>query len=94
MIAVIAKLNVKPGREEEFETAMLNLAAQVNENEPGNHLYKLCEKVDGKYVVMELYEDQAAVAAHAESAHFKAAGAEFGGLMAGAPEITRMKVIG
>ena len=48
----------------------------------------------GKYVVMELYEDQAAVAAHAESAHFKAAGAEFGGLMAGAPEITRMEVIG
>ena len=94
MIAVIAKLNVKPGCEEEFETAMLNLATQVNENEPGNHLYKLCEKVDGKYVVMELYEDQAAVAAHAESAHFKVAGAEFGGLMAGAPEITRMEVIG
>ncbi|MBT4164102.1 MAG: antibiotic biosynthesis monooxygenase, partial [Porticoccaceae bacterium] len=36
----------------------------------------------------------AAIAAHTESAHSKAAGAEFGGLMAGAPEITRMEVIG
>jgi quinol monooxygenase YgiN len=94
MIAIIAKLSIKPGREEEFEAAMLNFASQVNENEPGNHLYKLCEKVDGKYVVMELYENQAAIAAHTESAHSKAAGAEFGGLMAGAPEISRMEVIG
>ena len=60
MIAVIAKLNVKPGCEQEFETAMLNLVSQVNENEPGNHLYKLCKQSDGNYVVMELYEDQAA----------------------------------
>ena len=94
MIAVIAKLNVKPGCEEEIETAMLNLAAQVNETVTWNYLYKLCEKVDGKYVVMELYEDQAAVAAHADSAHFEASETEFGGLMAGAPEITRMEVIG
>ena len=94
MIAVIAKLNVKPGCEQEFETAMLNLVSQVNENEPGNHLYKLCKQTDGNYVVMELYEDQAAITAHGESAHFKAAGAKFGGLMAGAPEITRMEVVG
>ena len=94
MIAVIAKLNVKPGCEEEFEAAMLNLVSDVNENELGNHLYKLCKKADGNYAVMELYEDQAAITAHGESAHFKAASAKFGGLMAGTPEISRMDVVG
>jgi hypothetical protein len=42
MIAVIVKLNVKDGCETEFETAMLTLVSQVNENEPGNGPYKLC----------------------------------------------------
>jgi quinol monooxygenase YgiN len=43
---------------------------------------------------MELYADAEAVAAHGASEHFKAAGAGFKGLMGGAPEITRMEVVG
>ena len=43
MLAVIAKLNVIAGKEEEFEAVMLDLAAKVNANEPGCHLYKLCK---------------------------------------------------
>ena len=35
---------------------MLNLAAQVRENEAGNQLYTLCKDGDGNYVVLELYE--------------------------------------
>ena len=59
MLAVIAKLNVKEGCEDQFESVMLDLAAKVNENEPGNHLYKLCKDSEGNYVVMEIYEDEA-----------------------------------
>ena len=94
MIAVIARLNVAEGKESEFETHMLGLAEQVRANEPGNHLYTLCKDDDGNYVVLELYEDQAALDAHGQSEHFKAAGAGFRGLMAGAPDITRMAVVG
>jgi quinol monooxygenase YgiN len=82
------------GKEAEFEKVMLGLAEQVNANEPGCHLYKLCKDADGNYVVMELYADADAVAAHGASDHFKAAGAGFKGLMGGAPEITRMEVVG
>ena len=57
MLAVIAKLNVKEGCEDQFESVMLDLAAKVNENEPGNHLYKLCKDSEGNYIVMEIYED-------------------------------------
>ncbi len=94
MIAVIAKLNVAAGKEAEFETAMLNLASQVRENESGNQLYTLCKDDDGNYVVLELYETAEDLAAHGQTEHFKASGASFKGLMAGAPEIQRLQVIG
>jgi len=94
MIAVLAKLNVLAGKEAEFETAMLALAAQVNEKEAGCHLYQLCKDADGGYTVMELYEDEAALAAHGQSDHFKASGASFKGLMGGAPDIQRMQTCG
>lgn len=93
-IAVIARLNVAEGKEAEFESAMLELAAAVRANEPGNHLYTLCKDEQGKYVVMELYDDAEALKAHGQSDHFKAAGKKFAGLMAGAPDIQRMQVVG
>ncbi len=93
-IAVIARLNVAAGKEKEFEEAMLGLAAEVRKNEPGNQLYTLCKDADGNYVVMELYDDEAAIKAHGESAHFKAAGAKFAGVMAGRPDIQRLEVVG
>jgi len=94
MLAVIAKLNVAEGKEADFEKHMLGLAAQVRANEPGNEMYTLCKDADGNYIVLELYADEAALAAHGSSDHFKAAGAGFKGLMAGAPEITRLEVVG
>lgn len=90
MIAVLAKLNVLAGKEAEFETAMLALAAQVIEKEDGCHLYQLCKDDEGGYTVMELYDNEEALAAHGQSEHFKASGASFKGLMGGAPEIKRM----
>jgi len=93
MLAVIAKLNVKEDKGPEFEKVMLGLAEQVTANEPGNHLYQLCKDAEGNYVVMELYEDAAALEAHGKSEHFKAAGAGFAGLMGGAPDIQRLEVI-
>lgn len=93
MIALLARLNVASGKEEEFETVMLGLAAQVRANEPGNQLYTLVKDDEG-YAVMELYTDEAALAAHGASDHFKAAGPKFAGLMAGRPDIKRFEVIG
>lgn len=93
MLAVIAKLNVREGKEAEFEPVMLELAGQVRANEPGNHLYTLVKDPDGAYYVMELYEDQAALDAHGKSEHFKAAGPKFAGLMGGPPEVTRCTVV-
>ena len=93
MIALLARLNVAPGKEAEFESVMLELAAAVRANEPGNQLYTLVKDDDG-YAVMELYDDDEALAAHGASDHFRAAGPKFAGLMAGRPELKRFEVIG
>ena len=93
MIALLARLNVAAGKESEFETVMLELAAQVRANETGNQLYTLVKDDEG-YAVMELYDDEEALGAHGTSDHFRAAGAKFAGLMAGRPDIKRFEVIG
>jgi quinol monooxygenase YgiN len=94
MLAVIAKLKVAPGKEAEFEKVMLGLARDVRANEPANKLYTLTKSDTGEYIMLELYETEAAMTAHGQSAHFKAAGPKFAGLMAGRPEIQRLTVIG
>lgn len=94
MKAIIAKANVQPGKEAEFEAAALELAAAVAANEPGNKLYKLCKTAEGEYFFIEMYESAEAMAAHGSSDHIKAAGAKFAGVMAGRPEITVLDVLG
>ena len=93
MIAITAKMSVKSGCEKEFEKAMLSLVSKVNANEPGNILYELCKDDDGKYLVMELYEDEAAVSEHRSASHIKESGPSFKGLMSGPPIVKKMSVI-
>ncbi len=92
MLALVAKLNVAEGKEAEFEKVMTELVKQVRTNEDGNHLYTLVKNDEG-YSVLELYEDEEALAAHGQSQHFKDAGAKFAGLMAGRPTLSRYEVI-
>jgi quinol monooxygenase YgiN len=94
MLAIIAKLKVVPGKEAEFEKVMLGLAKEVRANEPGNKMYTLTKSEAGEYLMLELYDSEAALAAHGQTAHFKAAGPKFAGLMAGRPDIQRLDVIG
>ncbi len=92
MIALLAKMSVVAGKEVEFEAAMTELVEQVRANEPGNKLYTLV-KNDSGYAVMEIYENQEAVAAHMQSEHFRAAGPKFAGVLAGRPEILNYEVV-
>ena len=87
-IGVIATLRVQPGKEAEFEAVLAELAPAVRANEPGNSFYKLFRTAEaGVYKVLECYDDEAAVAAHRASDHFRTLGAKLGPCLAGAPEI-------
>jgi quinol monooxygenase YgiN len=94
MKAIIAKAKVKDGKEAEFEKVALELARQVEANEPGNKLYKLCKSADGDYFFIELYDSNEAMAEHGAAPHMKEAGSKFFALMAGRPELTIADVLG
>ena len=88
-IGVLATLTIKPGTNEEFEKAFLEMEAVVQQQEPGNLLYQLYRSRDDDttYIVMERYADEAAFEAHGKSDEFKAAGAKLGGCMAAPVQI-------
>ncbi len=91
MIAIVAKLRVKPGKEAEFEKAFSAMIPEVHK-EPGNLLYRLCKAKDGSaYTVIETYADQESVNAHGKT--LKTAGKALEGLVDGAPEIEFLEVV-
>ena len=94
-IGVIATLTVQPGKGAELEAVFGELAALVRANEPGNKLYQLCKhrKEADTYVVMEIYDDQAAIEAHGKSDHFRAAGSKIGACLAGRPDIQYLDTV-
>ena len=94
MIGVIAKLTIKPGTNADFETVMKALQTKVLADEPGNKLYALHKTDDvNLYVMLERYEDQAALEAHRAAPHFKELGRKLGDYLAGRPEVQLMQEV-
>ena len=93
MKAIIAKMFVQEGKGEEFEKVALALAEQVRANEPGNKLYPLAKTAEGQYYFLELYEDDAALAAHGQTEHMKAAGPGFANVLSARPELTFLDIV-
>jgi quinol monooxygenase YgiN len=89
MIGIVATLKIQDGKNAEFEAAVKETMAAVRADEPGNLFYELVKsRTDPTtYKVLEGYKDEAAIAAHRESAHFKALGPKIGPVLAGRPEV-------
>ena len=94
MISVIAKIPLQDGKVDEFTEAFKEIAAGVA-TEEGNFLYSLnfSKKEPNLAVIMERYEDKAALGVHSQSDHYKAFGARIGGILAGAAEVVIMNEI-
>ena len=89
MIAVVATLVAKSGREAEFEAAFLRMVAGVKANEPANRMYQLTRSRDEPrtYKVLEVYADEAALEAHRTIDHYKAGGRALRDLVEAPPKI-------
>jgi quinol monooxygenase YgiN len=89
MIGIVATLKIQDGKAAEFEAAFKEAMDQVRANEPGNLFYSLVKSRSepNTYKVLEGYKDEAAIAAHRDSAHYKALGPKVGPCVAGRPEI-------
>lgn len=93
-VKVVAFMSVKPGQEDAFvEAARLCVAAL--RAEAGVLHYELWRETDGeqRYAFNELYVDDAAVAAHMTSDHFKAFGLAARDLAAARPIIIKTLAI-
>jgi quinol monooxygenase YgiN len=96
MLAIIAKLTVNEGKEEEFKSAGAEMVAAVKTNEAGRTLqYTLAQsqKNPTEFYFLEMYADADALADHGKTPHMAAFGAKLAGVLAGRPEITRMDVV-
>ena len=90
MIGVIAKLTIKPGTNADFEATMKALQAKVHADEP----YALHKTGDvNVYVMLERYENQAALEAHRAAPHFKELGRKLGDYLAGRPDVQVMEEV-
>lgn len=81
-ITLTAKLTIKAGKENEFETLMKGVVPKVRQ-EPGNRAYIMCRSKQNPRVFLffEEYADQAAIQAHGQ--HFKELGINLGEFLDG-----------
>jgi quinol monooxygenase YgiN len=72
---LVAKWLAKEGEGEKVEAALRQLAGPSRE-EPGCLYYQPCRERDNprSFLVFEIYQDEDALAAHAESEHFQRLG--------------------
>lgn len=84
MVTLTAKLTIKAGKEEEFETTMKGVVPKVRE-EAGNRAYTMCRSKENPRVFMfyEEYVDKAAFDVHRK--HLGELGVNLAALLDGAP---------
>jgi quinol monooxygenase YgiN len=73
MVVLVAKYTVKPGQGDAVAAALGRMAPLVKAGEPGCTLYHANRAADNPdlFLLYEHYVDQAALAAHRETPHFK-----------------------
>lgn len=73
MKAILAYLTAKPGKEAEFKEKMTAQAKRCLANEPGCLQFDVVQdpKNATRFVMIEVYKDDAAIKAHQDSQHFK-----------------------
>ncbi len=73
MRAILAYLTTKPGKEAQFQEQMTAQAKRCLANEPGCLQFDVVQdpKEPTRFVMLEVYSDDAAIKAHQDSQHFK-----------------------
>ena len=73
MLAVLAYLTAKPGKEADFQEKMTAQAKRCLANEAGCLQFDVVQdpKAPTRFVMLEVYKDDAAIKAHQDSQHYK-----------------------
>ena len=94
MISVIAKIPIKEGKVEEAIDAFKGLMVQVAKEE-GTLMYTMnrAQSNPNTLIIMERYQDKAALDIHSSTPYFKAFFAKSREFIGGKPEITVLEEI-
>lgn len=94
-VGVVANIQIKEGKAQEFEMIIGELVEAVNSNEPGCELYQFyrSQANDLEYVVFERYADEASQRNHSKTEHFKRIGARMAACLAAAPKTISLDAI-
>jgi len=89
MITFIAELTVRPAQAAAFEALMTQVTAETRAHEPGVAYYAWSKGVDepDTYLVVEVYRDAAAQAAHMATDWVRASLPRSAALIEGAPRV-------
>lgn len=87
-LAAIATFTPAPANAERFTAAFGEIAAAVRQ-EPGNRFCQLFRSRDqpGQFIAIEIYDDDAALAAHAATPHAQSAAHRLMPLLEAAPSV-------
>ncbi len=80
MLALVVEFRIKLAQVDAFHAAITNNAQASRETEPGCRQFDVCRdpKDPALFFLYELYDDDAAIDAHLQSAHFLAMNAQTG----------------
>lgn len=72
MLALVVDFRIKPAHIDAFDAAIRANAQASLEHEPGCHQFDVCRDANDAalFFLYELYDDEAAIAAHLRSPHF------------------------
>ena len=94
MIGIICKFKLKSGQGPAFEKHMSTMSRTVETNEAGNVFYRAFRTGDPtSYVLLEAYQDKAALEAHGKAEHVLSARPRVAEMRDGDPEIEILQQI-
>jgi (4S)-4-hydroxy-5-phosphonooxypentane-2,3-dione isomerase len=67
---IIVEFTIKPGEMQRFMPLMLENAERSLKDEPGCRRFDVLTGEDGRVILYEIYDDEAAFAAHCRAPHF------------------------
>ncbi|KAF2280368.1 uncharacterized protein EI97DRAFT_464335 [Westerdykella ornata] len=98
-IDILAIITPKPGKADRLAQVLTEAAANVKDKEPGVLRYHISRETKGDssaFIILETYQDKAALDAHGKAEHFRNFGRQLKkeDLVAGPPKLYFTKPVG
>jgi len=92
-VVLVVSIKAKPGQEARFEAVFRDFARKVHDSGLAQEFQLTRTATPGSYKLVEMFKDEAALAAHRALPHTKAFGATFGEFLDGPNQVEQLAAI-